>query len=67
MAPLHCPHVFKRFTVRGYCAECAPSLHDAYERQGAIEAAWRERYRAETGRDPLADWEAFETWREAAQ
>ena len=62
--PVYCPHLLMRFTIKGRCKECAPEIHAEHEAWAALWQRTRDRYRTETGREPLADWAAFETWLE---
>lgn len=50
------------FTIRGCCAVCDPARHHAHTEGLAAYDRARERYLAETGREPLAEFDAFEAW-----
>jgi len=50
------------FTIRGCCAHCDPPRHRDHEARMAAYDADRAAYLRETGKEPLADWYAFEDW-----
>jgi len=62
--PLYCPHLFQRFTICGYCVECAPDLHRQHDADMAAYVDAAQRFEAETGQHPLSDWYAFEQWQQ---
>lgn len=48
--------------VRGVCARCDPAVHALRRRRGEWGQAQFDRYREATGREPLDNWTAWETW-----
>ena len=62
MKPNLCPHVFDRFTIRGYCKECDPDLHARREAEQEMWYRIFDLYKLVERRDPLEDWPAFESW-----
>jgi hypothetical protein len=50
------------FTIRGCCDVCDPARHRQRHEQLAAYDTARAAYLHETGREPLADWYAFEAW-----
>jgi hypothetical protein len=51
-------------TIRGMCRACAPALHAEHEERLAAYDAALTAFMRLTGRHPLEDWDAFETWLE---
>lgn len=48
--------------LRGKCRTCAPEEHAAYDLSAARFNAAFAAYEQETGREVLADWQAWEEW-----
>lgn len=53
------------FLYRGVCVSCAPELHAIYHEARESWNARFEAFEAETGKDILCHWYAFEQWCEA--
>lgn len=53
------------FLITGLCETCAPTVHAIYLRERQKWDALFERFRDQTGAEPLADWNRFERWCEA--
>lgn len=52
----------RAFLIRGLCDACAPTLHADHKRMMEAYSAADAQYQAETGRQPLDDYDAFEAW-----
>ena len=50
------------FTVKGLCKECAPVDHARHDQWMDWTGRVNADYKADTGKDSLEDWGAFEAW-----
>lgn len=48
--------------IRGVCADCAPSTHQARELASYYQRALSKIFEAETGKNSLGDYNDFEDW-----
>ena len=48
--------------IGGVCSKCGPDIHAEWQARANAHDALAERYYAETGIKPLANWNAFEDW-----
>lgn len=50
------------FLYLGVCASCSPESHSAYHAQRDHWYALFARFKSDTGKEPLEDWQGWEAW-----